>query len=135
MASKLVNGINFNTIDKEYNLAEVLIDFEDPNIFDIDDIKTTSELSPSLITQRTRLIMNVELLVIINSAYQFNNRIDKLYSLYIRSQLILIVIRKNKSMMPMMQKLEEVYIDFWSLHNPQLQSGGIYTSILIYKHI
>lgn len=31
-------------------------------------------------------------------------------------------------------KLEEVYIDFWGPHNPPLQLGSIYVVILICKH-
>lgn len=62
-----------------------------------------------------------------------SNVLDKLCTLCIRSKLTRIV-RRNKSMTPTTNKLEEVHADLWGLHNLSSQSGSTYIAILIYEN-
>lgn len=70
--SKLANNIDLDLIDKEYNLAKVLIDFENCEIPDNQTVNSLVDKKP--------------LSVIISSTRQVNNIIDKLYPSYIESK-------------------------------------------------
>lgn len=54
--------------------------------------------------------------------------------LFKASKLIWIV-RRNKSIMTITNKLEKVHADFWGLHDLLLLSKGIYAAILMCEHI
>lgn len=50
-ASKLINGIDLDTKDKEYNPAEVLIELDEFDISDLSDFKKLSDLYIALVCQ------------------------------------------------------------------------------------
>lgn len=45
------------------------------------------------------------------------------------------IIKNNKNIMLIINKLDEIYIDLWGLYNLLSQSKNIYTTIFIYKYI
>lgn len=103
MASKLVECINLGSI-KEYDPIEVLVDLED----------SENSGNKSQITPTSNL----------GSAQQFradiiddNNTLDKLCTPYVRSKLTQVV-KRNKSMIPTTNKIEERHADLWGLYDP-----------------
>lgn len=75
----------------------------------------------------------------LNLVYQTIKRIDvniiaKLYRSYVGSKFTRSV-RQNKNMIPISNKQEEIYANLWGLHDSLSQSGNIYATILMYKHI
>lgn len=115
-ASRLIDDINLDIKNKEYNLIEVLIELDE---FDVSDLSNSKELP------------NIQIALI----YQIKVKdiLDKLCKLYIKSKLIQVV-RYNKSMMATIDILKKVHINFWGLHNPLLQSENIYIAILICEY-
>lgn len=62
------------------------------------------------------------------------NDLNKLCILCVRNKSTRVV-RQNKSMMAMTNKLKEIHVDFWGLHNSPSQFGSIYSAILICEYI
>lgn len=120
-ASKLVEGINLALTDKKYDPMEVLINSEDFDMFEdeITDSQSNVDINPPLI--------------IVASAYQDDNEMDKLCAPYIESKSTQ-VMRQNKTITPTTEKLEKVHTDLWGPHNPLSQSGIVYAAIFICKH-
>lgn len=55
--------------------------------------------------------------IIVASARQNDNEMDKLYTPYIGSKSTQVV-RQNKTMTPITEKLEEMHADLWGPHDP-----------------
>lgn len=123
----MVNGIDLDRKNKEYDPAEVLLnsnnsdDFEKFN-FNNDEapfFTNTSVCSPkTVIIQQTTSDFNI---------------LDKLYMLCIGSKSSQII-RKDKSMTANTSKLEQMHTDLWEPHKPAFKSGSSHAGIFIYKH-
>lgn len=109
---KLVDDICLEYDSREYNPAEVFINLDDS---DMSDFSNQGDLTIQLPTKIT-------VKVILRAAvYQIKikdlDNLDKLCTLYMERKLT-VVVRQNKSMTAMINNLEEVYANLWSLHNP-----------------
>lgn len=62
-----------------------------------------------------------------------NDALDKLCTPCVGSKSTRVV-RRNKSMTPTTNKLEEVHADLWGPHDPPSQFGSTYAAILICEH-
>ena len=125
-ASKLVDGIDLDNNNKEYNPAEVFIDLDNSNISELSDSNEkpliqhpSAKTTPSTVIRRIRT--------------KDSDVLDKLCTPCIGIKSIRVV-WKNKSMTPTTDKLEEVHADLWGPYNPPSQSGATYTAILMCKH-
>lgn len=128
-----------NLIDiglKEYDPAEVSIEEYDPSevVIDSDDSETSSNENelPANITSRPGRAAVPDM----NSAHQIrndNNGISKLCAPCVGSKSTRVV-KRDKTMTPTTDKLEEVHADLWGPHNPASQSGSVYAAILMYEH-
>lgn len=102
-AFKLVGDINLG-LTKKYNLAEVFVDSEDlDNSGDNLQSLIKKEIDPSFAYQ-------------IKTNTDDNNLLDKLYTSYVGSKSTRVIWR-NKSMMPITEKLEEVHANLWSSYD------------------
>lgn len=114
------NGIDLNTEIKEYNTAEIPIEFDESDVPNPSDSK---EPPDSLTLAHTAL------------AYQTRTKdtLNKLYETCVRSKSTR-VIRCNKSITATTDKLEEVHANLLGPHNPPSQQGSTYAAILICEH-
>ena len=115
-ASRLADGIDLDTEDKEYNPAEVLIESDESDVSDLSD----SEESPDV---RTTLVCQT----------RAEDILDKLCEPCVGSKSTRVV-RRNKTMTATTDKLEEVHADLWGPHDPPSQSGSSYAAILMCEH-
>ena len=130
--SKLVNGVNFG-LAEEYNPAKIFVDSKNSDVEDFGDDSQLELVPTQPILQP---ILNKPSLVTcqLKADIDDSNALDRLYTLCVRSKSTRIV-RKNKSITPITNKLEEVHADLWGLHNLLSQSGSTYAVILMCKHI
>lgn len=63
-----------------------------------------------------------------------NDLLDKLYTPYMGNKLTQVIWR-NKSMMPTIEKLEEVYANLWSPYDIPSQFGSTYSAIFMCEHM
>lgn len=144
VTSLLQNGIKQIFNDKKYDPNKIFI-----NLYDLDNFKTfinknnlqiNKVLGFALLEPIFILIILIKTIISYsNSIYQIkkinkNNILEKLYILYMKNQFIQ-VIKQNKSIMLITNKLEKIYIDLWGLYNLLSQFKSIYTIIFIYKYI
>lgn len=116
-AANLINRIKLDN-NKEYNLAEIFIDFNDFGVSENKEICTQAKTGAiTTIFQATK-----------------TNILDKIYVPCVKSRLTE-TLKQNKSMTTITNKLEDVHTDFWGPYDPFSQSENIYTAILICKHI
>lgn len=123
-ASKLVDGIDLDMENKQYNLVEILLNSDNSdnsNKFKLDKAPPLNNI----------YILSPETAVIQQTT---NNRniLNRLCIPYIRSKSSQIV-KKDKSMTATTNKLEEVYVDIWEAHKPASQSESLYVDIHICK--
>lgn len=123
-ASKLVDGINLNISDQEYDPAEVLVDSDDSDMSDLNHSTSFDNVPTAVVraaaAHTTRPSDN-------------NNILNKLCTPCVGSKSTRVV-RQNKSMTATTSKLEKVHIDFWGPQNPPSQSGSAYAAILMCKY-
>lgn len=112
-ASKLTDGINLDNKNKEYNPVKIFIDSNKSNV---SDEKTPKHI---VLVCQTR-VKNVDTL-------------DKLYQPCIESK-VTGVVRHNKSMIVIKDKLEEVHTNLYGLHNLLLQLRSTYIATLMCEH-
>lgn len=115
-ASRLTDGTDLNTKDKEYNPVEVLIMSDKSNVSDLSDSKELPDVCTTLVCQ-----------------IRAKDILDKLYEPCIGSKSTRVV-RCNKSMIVTTDKLEEVHNNLWGPHNLPLQSRSSYAAILLCEH-
>ncbi len=118
---KLVEGIDLGPTE-EYNLVEVFMDSED-----LDDSGSDSQ---SLLEKETGSSSACQIKANTND----NDLLDKLCTPCMGSKLTQVVWR-NKSMIPIIEKFEEVHANLWGPHDPPSQFGNTYTAILICEHM
>lgn len=118
--SRLINNIDLGMENKEHKSAEILIESDESDISDLSDPKKPLD---SLNLAYTAL------------AYQIRTEdiLDKLCKPCIGNKSTR-VIRNNKSMTVMTDKLLEVRTNFWSPHDSSSQLESTYAAILIYEH-
>lgn len=122
-ASRLTNGIDLNNKNKQYVPIEVFIESDESNMSDLSEFKESSNnLTPSHTT--TALVCRTRV----------EDTLNKLCKPCIRSKSSQ-VIKHNKDMTVITEKLKKIYVDFWGSHNPPSLSKSTYTAILICKHI
>lgn len=110
-AVKLLDSINIKQKNKEYDLVEIIFDFNNSDVWDCLDLKKTPiQLSAETPTKVKQTIILLQ--IKIRNPYI----LDKLWAICIESKLTQIV-RRKKSMMAITNKLEEIHADFWGLHN------------------
>lgn len=100
---------------------EVLIDSKDSNLF---DGETANFESPVDIDPHP---------MIVSSARQYNNKIDKLCDSCVESKSTQMV-KQNKTIILTTEKLKEMHADLWGPHKPPSQFRSVYATIFIYKH-
>lgn len=98
----LVDGIDLNSINKEYNPAEFLINFDDFKAFDNKPTNFITNVPQILETLFTTLVV---------FAYQASDVLDKIYTLYVRNKLNRII-KRHKCITLIMTKLEKMHVDF-----------------------
>lgn len=102
------------------------------NNFNISDYLNPEKQSIQLLIKTST---KVRLMIILQQTKIRNtNRFDKLCLLYIKSKLTQIV-KYNKNITIIIDKLIEIYANLWGSYNQLSQSESIYVVILIYKHI
>lgn len=115
-AFKLVDGINLKQNNKEYNSAKVLIDSDESDASDyldqVSDCSDQEKLSTQLLVEIaiTRAVLH-------QIKVEDPDALNKLCKPCAGSKLTWVV-RWNKSMTTTSNKLEEVYTNFWRLHDP-----------------
>ena len=136
----LVDGIDLGAIDKEYDLAKVLIDSDNSKTSDSEptDLTTNAPQIPEPLVTAQAIVNRQKIpesLVTAQAvaAYQVSDVLDKICAPCVGSKSTRTV-RRHKCMTPTTAKLEQVHIDFWGPHNPPSQSGSIYFVILIYEN-
>lgn len=127
-ASKLTDGINFNTSNSEYNLTKAFINLNQSNASD--------SYSNSEIPTAINLIASNSIPII--AIFQEKNaknpdNLDKLCTSCIRSKSAQVV-RQNKRITITINKLEKMHTNLWELQNPLSYSGNIYLAIFMCKH-
>ncbi len=103
--------------------AEVLVDLDNSDVL----VSSNEEKSPIQLSTETPIAA-------IHQIIKNANTINKLCTPFIASKSIWVV-RRNKSMTTIINKLEEVHADFWDPHNSPSQSKSIYVVILMCKYI
>ena len=127
-ASKLVDGIDLGP-EKKYNLAKVLIDSKESDANKIGDQPqsmtnlTQTHADPSSAIRQVKAETNKD----------NGNILDKLCTACVGSNSTRVV-RRDKNITPITNKLEEVHADLWSPHNLPSQSKSFYTAILMCEH-
>lgn len=122
----MVDDINLGS-EKEYNPAEVFVDLETSDADNFRDYfqsmtsLTQPHIEPSFADHQVK------------AGVDEGDTLNKLYTLCIENKSTQVV-RRDKSMTPITNKLEEVYADLWSPYNPSSQSGSSYTTILICEY-
>ena len=125
-ASKLVDGIDLDNNNKEYNPAEVLIDSDDSDMSELSDPdEEPLTQHPSAKATPTTVVRQIRT--------EDSDVLDKLCTPCVGSKSTQVV-RRNKSMTPTTDKLEEVHADLWGPHDPPSQSGSTYAAILMCEH-
>lgn len=125
-ASKLVDGINLDNNNKEYNPAEVLIDSDDSDMSKLSDPdKKSLTQHPSTKATPTTVVRQIRT--------EDSDVLDKLCTPCVGSKSTRVV-QRNKSMTPTTDKLEEVHANLWGLHDPPSQSSSTYATILMCEH-
>lgn len=106
---------------KEYDLTEVFVDSEDSDNSE-DDLRV--EPAP---TQQPTLekVTDSSFARQIRADIDNNEALDKVCIPCIGSKSTRVV-RRNKSMTPTTNKLEEMHADLWGPHDPPSQSGSTY---------
>lgn len=83
------------------------------------------------------MLSDMEVLIMI-LIYQIKiedrNILDKLCTVCLGNKLTKVV-RWNKSMTAISNKLEEIHANFWEPYNPLLESKSIYATIIIFEHM
>lgn len=105
-AAKLVDGISFKQEDKDYSPVEVLIDSDDTNI--VSDNTNEEGLPIQLLAETSKIA--------IPQTMKNSDAIHKICTPCVGSKSTQIV-RWNKSMTLITNKLEEVYEDLWDLYH------------------
>lgn len=122
----LVDGIKLKyDSNSEYNLVEVLIDFDNTDVSDVSSSKKSSIILPTIETPPT---------IMVSQIIEDSDILDKLCTLCIGNKSIKVVIQ-NKSMTVISNKLEEVHANLWGLYNPPLQSRSTYVAIIICEYM
>lgn len=124
-AAKLVDGIKLERKEKEYDSAKVIFNLDNFNALDYSSleetpVETLKKFKPTATLEQTKARDTAIL--------------DKLCTSCIGSKSTQIV-RNNKSMTAITNKLQKVHIDFEGLHDPPFQSRSTYATILICEHI
>lgn len=117
-----MDSINLNIDNKKYNSIKVLLDSDDSNAFNLDKaffINNISIFSPKIMT--------------ISQITNNSHILNKLYIPCIENKLFL-TIKKDKYIIAITSKLEEVYTNLWRLYRFISQSRNAYINILIYKY-
>ena len=127
-ASKLVDGIDLGP-EKEYNPAEVLIDSEESDVDETGDQPQSMTNSTQPHADLSSAIRQVKA----GTDKDNGNILDKLCMPCVGSKSTRVV-RRDKSMTPTTNKLEEVHADLWGPHDPPSQSGSSYAAILMCEH-
>lgn len=138
-ASKLVDGIDIGP-NKEYDPAEVLINSDDSEA-SADEKESPDDTVASLALPQfvpAAMIPAGTTISDPDPVYQTRtndetNMLDKLCTPCVRSKSTR-AIRRDKSMTPTTNKLEEVHADLWGPHDPPSQSGSVYAAILMCEH-
>lgn len=95
--SILADNIDLNNKNKEYNSVEGFIKSDKSNIFNLLDSKKLFKDTASVLVFQAK-VKNI-------------NIFDKLYQLYVECKLTKVV-RRNKSIIAMKNKLKEIYPNF-----------------------
>lgn len=98
----LVDKIDLDSINKEYNPAKFLINFDDFKAFDN---------KPTNFTTNVTQILEILFTTLVVFACQANDVLDKIYTLYVRNKLNRII-RRYKCITLIITKLEEMHVDF-----------------------
>ena len=127
-ASKLVDGIDLGP-KKEYNPVEVLIDSEESDADETGDQPQSMTNSTQPHADPSSTIRQMKA----GTDKDDGDILDKLCTPCVGSKSTRVV-RRDKSMTPTTNKLEEVHADLWGPHDPPSQSGSSYAAILMCEH-
>lgn len=126
--SKLVDGIDLDMKNKEYDPAEVLLDSDD--LDDFNEFNPNNNKAPPL----TNTSVPSPKTAVIQQTTSDLNIFDKLCMPYVGSKLSQIV-QRDKSMTAITSKLEKMHADLWGLYRSASQSGNSYAGIFMCKQI